>query len=247
MKNLFLFLLIVIGLSGTGCLTQLTQLTQNLAPSGEFVNYALAKNGATAVASGSTPDHEPGTVINGITSSKDWDKGEGWEMSFQREHMRAGMMRYESRMTRKEQRGGAWVEVRLPEPKRVNRMVIYTLDSQKYPVSKYGIYEGNLQVWDDGSWKTIARVKNGKVEYLTTTAGRTVAKGRIVLRFQPILTNMARVMVFRSNDRKVTDKTYSSTVEQNTARIIEVELTGYDTIDPAENKAESELDNLLKQ
>ena len=54
-------------------------------------------------------------------------------------------------------------------------------------------------------------------------------------------------MVFRSNDRKVTDKTYSSTVEQNTARIIEVELTGYDTIDPAENKAESELDNLLKQ
>ena len=246
MKHLCLFLLILA--SSTGCLTQ---LTKNLSPSGEFVNYALAENGATAVASGSSGDRNASTVINGIRDSKDWDKGEGWEMTFNREHMRAGMMRYESRMNRKEQRGGAWVEVRLPEPKRVNRMVIYTLDSNKYPASKFGIYEGNFQIWDDGNWKTIAKVKNGKVEYLTTTAGRTEAKGRILLRFQPIITNMARVMIFRSNDRKVIDKTYSSTIEENTARIVEIEITGYDTFDPAtqasKNQEEDELDSLLKQ
>ena len=62
-------------------------------------------------------------------------------------------------------------------------MVVYTVDSNKYPASKFGIYEGNFQVWDKDNWKTIAKVKNGKVEYLTTTAGRTEAKGRILLRF----------------------------------------------------------------
>ena len=46
MRYLSLFLVILVNC--TGCLTQ---LTQNLAPSGEFVNYALAENGATAVAS----------------------------------------------------------------------------------------------------------------------------------------------------------------------------------------------------
>ena len=246
MRYLSLFLVILVNC--TGCLTQ---LTQNLAPGGEFVNYASAENGATAIASGSSGDRNASTVINGITDSKGWDKGEGWAMTFNREHMRSGMMRYESRMTRKEQRGGAWVEVRLPEPKRVNRMVVYTVDSNKYPASKFGIYEGNFQIWDKDNWKTIAKVKNGKVEYLTTTAGRTEAKGRILLRFQPILTNMARVMVFRSNDRKVIDKTYSSTIEENTARIVEIEITGYDTFDPntqsSKSQEEDELDNLLKQ
>ena len=125
--------LLVACASYLGCLAEIMQQGTSGA---RLVDYALAENGATVSASMSTSNHQPETIINGITSSDNWSKGEGWKAEFERQHLKDNWRSWQWDTARAEARGGAWIEVGFPEPKRVNRIVIHTLDSEAYPASK---------------------------------------------------------------------------------------------------------------
>ena len=122
------------------------QVIQQGTSTDRLVDYALAENGATVAASMSSSDRRPETVINGIKSSDNWSNGEGWEAEFQRQHLKDNWRNWQWGTARAEARGGAWIEVGFPEPKRVNRIVIHTLDSDEYPAAKYGVHSGALRV-----------------------------------------------------------------------------------------------------
>ena len=47
----------------------------------QLVNYALPENGGVIYVSQNNPDHPASTLTNGIVSSENWDKGEGWEVT----------------------------------------------------------------------------------------------------------------------------------------------------------------------
>jgi hypothetical protein len=55
-----------------------------------LVNYALAENGAVIEVSYDNQEHPASTLINGITSSDEWDSGEGWELQYTRSIQRSG-------------------------------------------------------------------------------------------------------------------------------------------------------------
>jgi ketosteroid isomerase-like protein len=238
------FFLIALLVCLSGCVGGFTQFTQtdNSRP---LLNYALSENGAKVVASHAAPGHEPETAINGVASSEHWDKGEGWEAEFEREHLNPGYIRIEGRV-RKEEHGGAWLEVHFPEPRKINRVVVHTLNSSQYPASNYGVYEAALQAYLDYGWMTLGMVKNGKVEYPTKSL-RYPAGAQIEFKFAPTTTDKVRFVVYRSNDRKVVGKESifsdrrdgrvfgglgaAMTIEKSTARIVEIEITGFEFAD----------------
>jgi hypothetical protein len=48
----------------------------------QLVNYALPENGAMIFVSQDNPNHPASTLTDGVTSSENWDSGEGWEVDF---------------------------------------------------------------------------------------------------------------------------------------------------------------------
>ena len=74
----------------TVCLTLICSCQQSTksSPTLEFetnrfpVNYALAEHGTAVFVSDDNYDHPASTLNNGITSSENWDAGEGWEAHF---------------------------------------------------------------------------------------------------------------------------------------------------------------------
>ena len=253
MRNLSVLVTIgfvlLISVGWIGCLAQIIQEGTG---GKKLLDYATAENGATVVASMTAPGYEvrgiidsthgvesvigsmstPGrdaeTTINGITSSENWDKGEGWEVQFERLNLNQDWARYD-RQVPGETSGSAWIEVHFPEPKRVNRIVIHTLDSAEYPASKYGIYSGVLRVWREKRWETIGRIKKGKIEYTTQASYGKPAGGKIEFRFSPMTIVKVQFVVYRSNDRKVVDRTFGMVTEKSTARIVEIEVTGHES------------------
>lgn len=231
---------LLVSVGWIGCLPQMMQAG---AGSKKLLDYATAENGATVFASVSTPGHEAAKAINSITSSEDWHNGEGWEVQFERQNLRQNWMRFDGPV-RRETLGGAWIEVHFPEPERVNRIVIHTLDSSEYPASRYGIYSGVLRVWREKRWETLGRIKNGKIEYTTQASFGKAAGGKIEFRFSPMTIAKVRFVVYRSNDRKVVGRTFGMVTEKSTARIVEIEVTGYESVDSiAEAPKPSSLDN----
>jgi len=192
---------------------------------GEQANYALAKNGGTVTASNITPGRDVNTVINGITSSENWDKGEGWECGFTRRRPEvAGWNRLDPRSNI--EYGSAWLEVQFKGEKIINKATVYTLDSKKYPSSKYGIKEAWLQVWKEYGWTNVGEIQNGFIT--SKTLDRKPAIGKIVFKFDPIKTDKVRLVVFQSNDVAVAGGGWTNTnkIENSVARIIEIEVTG---------------------
>ena len=54
-----------------------------------LINYALSENGAVIEVSYDNPEHPASTLINGNTSSDEWDSGEGWEFQYTRSIQRS--------------------------------------------------------------------------------------------------------------------------------------------------------------
>lgn len=96
-------------------------------------------------------------------------------------------------------------------------------------------------MWTDGRWETIARVKNGKIEYTKTNPFRSAAGGKIEFQFPIMPIGGVKFVVLRSNDRKIIEKRRSPDTEMSVARIIEIEVTGNETIDEVLEK--SKLDD----
>ncbi len=57
-------------------------LAEGDALDGNLVNFALPESGAVLSVSQDNPKHPGSTLNNGIRSSEDWGKGEGWELHF---------------------------------------------------------------------------------------------------------------------------------------------------------------------
>ena len=56
----------------------------------QLVNYALPENGGVIYVSQANPDHPASTLTNGVVSSENWEKGEGWESHFDGEYEYGG-------------------------------------------------------------------------------------------------------------------------------------------------------------
>ncbi|MFI6516396.1 discoidin domain-containing protein [Spirillospora sp. NPDC050679] len=92
------------------------------------------------------------------------------------------------------------VDVALAAARPVGRVVLHTLDSDRYDVARYGLRDWDVQVRADGVWTTVAR-------------SRANASARVEHTFAPVAADAVRVVALGSNDGRF-------------ARIIELEVFG---------------------
>ena len=221
-----------------------------------LVNLALASNGAIVSVSEDNSDHPASTLTNGITTSDGWNRGEGWESIYEGRFSRGGYTGYgvedpymaeerganaafdagdsSWRGLRVQTRNGSintalgWVIIEFPEKTIVNRMLIYTIDSNEYPAAQYGVRDLALQYWNDvvNSWASVDRVGKGMGQ--TGNAIRNNERGVVTYRFQPVETPKMRLIVRWSNDSKEYKRGYYMHTS-GTVRLIEVEIYGYES------------------
>jgi len=228
-------------------------------------NLALASNGARVTVSVDNPDHPGSTLNNGVTSSENWEQGEGWEVKYEGALSRGEYTGYgvenpmlitERMMSRnREERfnpnasfdsgdpswrglrtqtefgevntAEGWVIIEFPEEKLVNRAVIYTVDSEKYPAGKFGVSDLSLQYWSNfaNSWATVER--SGKEKGQAGNAILNNKNGVITLRFEPVKTPKMRLIIRWTNDSQSYNRGYIP-YAVGTIRLVEVEIYGYE-------------------
>ena len=224
-----------------------------------LVNLALASNGAQITVSEDNSEHPASTLSNGITSSENWNQGEGWESEYEGRFSRGRYLGYgdedpylaeergfdesidtgdESwRGLRMQSRGGrdtssalGWAIIQFPEKKMVNRAVIYTIDSAEYPAEKFGVSDVALQFWNERV-KTWATVERlGKGMGQTTNAIHGNESGVITFRFDPVEASRMRLVVRWTNDSRERRRgRYMHT--KGTIRLVEIEIYGYEKIE----------------
>ena len=194
-----------------------------VSPQRELINYALASRGATAESPDNNPDHPPSEVIDGDTSSLDWDNGGGWEGSLSH-------LRLEEFLKR------SYVQINLPGRRQVKQIVVYTIDSPKYPAEKFGLRDYRLEYWHGTGWENFNLVDSSMDKQFTVRSNRA---GKIVHDItRELVTDKIRLVPVSSND---TEKTYSLTAfggkpvydVAGAARVIEIEVWCYPTIPEA--------------
>ena len=252
----------------------------------QLVNYALPENGGVVFASqNDTPDHPVSTLTNGIVSSENWDKGEGWEAQFDGEYEYGGYMEVGEReqlstfsmggrSTRSrndrnqiDYRSGdlygsgidstgssavGWVVIQLAEEELVTRVIVHTIDSEKYPAGQYGISDFAVQYWTPyaNGWKHVDRI--GKKIGEQHNSIRNNKQGRVVVRFKPVRTSRIRLLIRLTNDTETYDKRRSfgfvrgiySRISlrsmRGTIRLTEIEIYGLEKRDEEASTASSE-------
>lgn len=211
------------------------------AEGGTSNNYALAAVGGSATASGSTDNHEPHTLTNGIIDGSAWNQGEGWEVTFS--HERPTQNRGRTQTADRMSYGAAWVEVRFAQPRPVNRVVIHALNNASFPFGGYD--EAELDVAQPNNpqfpWLTVARITNGKA----SIPGRgTVNTGpKTTLRFNQVETPAIRFIVYRMQDAKSGQRTTQSTSEDMVVRLLEIEAFGTQAVDKVDVAAAPRSDS----
>ncbi|MDQ1329284.1 MAG: hypothetical protein QG641_2573 [Candidatus Poribacteria bacterium] len=214
-----------------------------------LINLALASNGAKVTVSQDNPNHLASTLINGVTSSENWDKGEGWELKCDN----VPITNYDQSMQnplnpnrtpepddslsygiRVQASNGmstplGWVVIEFPEKKTINRMVVHTIDSEKYPANKFGVSYLLLQYWTEASlesevtgWKVADLIGGAKGK--TGNVIRNNKNGVIPIRFQPVKTQRMRLAIWWTNDSKLHSNQYIT----GAIRLVEVEIYGYE-------------------
>lgn len=207
-------LLVIVGCATTGGTGGTAQ------PAG--INWALAKNGGRISAFSEDPEHPVSTLINGITSSEAWDQGEGWQAQISQTV--AG--RRTARNVREEEERN-WVIIELSQPVTVNHVRIYTIDSEKYPASKFGVSDVLVQyelktAANEMIWANVKRLGKRIGDQDDTVRNNT--SGVIDVRFEPVNTQRLRLLIFSTNDMKMSDD--SSRTREGTIRLIEVQVYG---------------------
>ena len=204
----------------------------------QLVNYALPENGAVIFVSQDNSDHPASTLTNGIVSSENWAKGEGWEARFDGEYEYGGYMEVGERerlaafsmggrATRQRDNanqtdysrdlyGGGlasntssevgWVIIQLTEEELVTRVIVHTVDSEKYPANQYGVSDFAVQYWTPHAhgWKSVDRI--GKKIGEQHNSIRNNKQGRVAVRFKPVRTSRIRLLIRLTNDTETYDK-----------------------------------------
>ena len=197
-----------------GCQPQTLQ-SPLFEPPPELINFALLSEGAVADASQHLPNHLPEEVIDGNTSSETWDEGSGWECTL--EHLRTSDIN---------RRPFVWID--LSEPIDIRRIVMYTIDSEKYPAIKYGLKDYRIEYWHGTGWGLIPTGDTKDRQYTArdNTKGRRVhdIRGRLFarhIRLVPVSTNdTERIYQYMSREKPV----YKV---KGRARVMELEVWGY--------------------
>jgi hypothetical protein len=115
-------------------------------------------------------------AVDGNRNSADWDTRTGWNDATSRA--------FPDHYT-----------VELPAPTAIGRVDLYTLDSTRFPASRFGLRDWDVQVRVAGEWRTVAEVRANTAGLVSST-------------FEPITTDAIRVLTLASNDG-----TYSRIVE----------------------------------
>jgi hypothetical protein len=106
-------------------------------PSGPGANLAL---GGPVTASSTHGNFSACGAVDGNTNSADWDTLTGWNDGTSR----------------------VWPDtftVDFGGPQQFSRVVLYTLDSERYPAARYGLRDFDVQVMRDGEWATVQSVR----------------------------------------------------------------------------------------
>jgi len=120
-----------------------------------------------------------------------------------------------------------WVVFELPEPQALTRVDIYTLDSEKYPASQYGVRTLSVQYWSEAGWWENVTPLDRKVDQKNDTIRKNTA-GHMVVRFQPVLTSRIRVVIRWTNDTETYSRTRGYHREvRGTIRLTEIEIYGF--------------------
>ena len=143
-------------LSGCSGLSAIGKTDSNLIST----NYALATNGGKVIVSKEDPKHSGSTLNNGVISSDLWDNGEGWECFFKGQLMDSANSGFRNAESRLNNTTMGWVVIEFPKPMIINRTVIYTLNSKKYPAYRYGVRNVYIQfqVKDNDPWFLVERL-----------------------------------------------------------------------------------------
>ena len=93
-----------------------------------------------------------------------------------------------------------WAVIQLAEEELVTRVIVHTIDSEKYPASQYGISEFAVQYWTPHAkgWKHVDRI--GKKVGEQHNSIRNNKQGRVVVRFKPVRTSRIRLLIRLTND-----------------------------------------------
>ncbi|MGW0228395.1 galactose-binding domain-containing protein [Actinopolymorpha singaporensis] len=149
------------------------------APSGPGANLAIS---STVSASSTHANFRACGAIDGNSNSADWQTATGWNDGSSRVFP-------------------DWLAVTFAQTHQVSRVDMYTLNSTRYPATRYGLRDWDVQVWDaganggSGDWRTVASVRGNATGLVSST-------------FDPVSTTAVRVLVIASNDA-----TYSRIVE----------------------------------
>jgi len=220
-RNLFVILVYLVTVFLSGCSGTSLQ-TKNLlmSPKIDLVNYALSSNSATAESPDNNSDHQPSEVIDGDTSSLDWDNGGGWE----------GNLSY---LRSNEPLKRSYVQINLPEKRQVKQIVVYTLDSPKYPSAKFGLRSYNLEYWHGTGWKLIDITKDKRDGRFTV---KDNVSGKLTHDIDgEMITDKIRLVPLLSND---TEKEYDLTAFggqpiykiSGSAKVIEIQVWCYPSV-----------------
>jgi len=191
-----------------------------VSPQRELINYALASRGATAESPDSSSEHPPSEVIDGDTSSLDWDNGGGWEGNLSHLRLAETLKR-------------SYIQVNLPGKRQVKRIVVYTIDSPKYPAEDFGLSTYRLEHGHATGWEAVNVVNDSRDKQFTVRDNKV---GKIVHDInEELITDKIRLVPRSSND---TEKTYSLTGfggkpvydVKGAARVIEIEVWCYPTV-----------------
>ncbi|GAA2756096.1 hypothetical protein GCM10009872_14560 [Actinopolymorpha rutila] len=149
------------------------------APSGPGANLAIS---STVSASSTHPNFKACGAIDGDSNSDHWQTTTGWNDGTSRVFP-------------------DWLAVTFAQPHQVSRVDMRTLNSTRYPATRYGLRDWDVQVWDaganggSGDWRTVASVRGNTTGVVSST-------------FDPVSTTAVRIFIIASNDA-----TYSRIVE----------------------------------
>ena len=147
-----------------------------------------------------------------------------------------------------------WVVIQLAEEELVTRVIVHTVDSEKYPASQYGISDFAVQYWTPhaNAWKHVDRV--GKKIGDQHNSIRNNTQGRVVVRFRPVRTSRIRLLIRLTNDTETYAKRRSTGYTQGmlsrirlrsmrgTIRLTEIEIYGLEKKDEVASMPSSEDD-----
>ena len=121
----------------------------------------------------------------------------------------------------------AWMVFEIPEKRLVNRVILHTINSAKYPAKKYGVSDFIVQYWtlQAKGWQNIDRM--GKTVGDQHDSIRNNTKGKVTVRFRPVETTKIRIIIRLTNDskRRKQGRTRSEYLT-GTVRLLEVEIYG---------------------